>query len=137
MLSYLDRSLSTGSSCIDRVQNRLRYLVGYSLFSFFQPLCRRRNVTSISLLYTYNGKCSKKIQEMVAPRKTFVRNTRFASNAHPHFLEVDSSHQNFHMQSFSPRTATLWNSLPASCFPDHYNLISFKKRVNRVLLLSK
>ena len=121
-------------SCLDRVQSRLRYLVGDSLFSSLQPLSHRRNVASLSLLYRYyNGKCSKELQEMVPPRRTFVRNTRFASNAHPHFLEVET-HQNFHMQSFFPRTATLWNTLPANCFPDGYNLVSFKKRVNRFLL---
>ena len=71
-------------SCLDRVQSRLRYLVGDSLFSSLQPLSHRRNVASLSLLYRYyNGKCSKELQEIVPPRKTFVRNTRFASNAHP------------------------------------------------------
>ena len=122
-------------SCLDRVQSRLRYLVGDSLFSSLQPLSHRRNVASLSLLYRYyNGKCSNELHEMVPPRRTFVRNTRFSSNAHPHFLEIETSHQNFHMQSFFPRTATLWNSLPADCFPESYNLVSFKKRVNRCLL---
>ena len=122
-------------SCLDRVQRRLRYLVGDSLFSSLQPLSHRRNVASLSLLYRYyNGKCSKELHEMVPPKRTFVRNTRFSSNVHPHFLEVETAHQNFHMQSFFPRTATLWNSLPAHCFPDRYDLFSFKRRVNRFLL---
>ena len=122
-------------SSLDRVQSRLRYLVGDSLFSTLQPLSHRRNVASLALLYRYyNGRCSNELQEMVPPRKTFARNTRFSVNVHPHFLEVNTSVQNFHMQSFFPRTATLWNSLPSHCFPEHYNLASFKRRVNKSLL---
>ena len=105
-------------SCLDIVQSRLRYLVGDSLFLSLQPLSHRRNVASLSLLYRYyNGKCSNELQEIVPPRKTFVRNTRFASNAHPHFLEVESSHQNFHMQSFFPRTANTMEFTPCPLLP--------------------
>ena len=34
------------------------------------------------------------------------------------------------VNSFFPRTARLWNSLPAECFPFTYDLYSFKSRVN-------
>ena len=119
-------------SSLDRIQSRIRYLVGDSLFSTLQPLSHRRNVASLALLYRYyNGRCSNELHEMVPPRKTFARNTRFSANVHPHFLEVDTSVQNFHRQSFFPRTATLWNSLPPYCFPKHYDLVSFKIRVNK------
>ena len=115
-------------SCLGRVQSPLRYLDGEILFSSLQPLPHRRNFASLSLLYRYfNSKCSNELQEMVPSHKTFVRNKRFASNAHPHFVEVESSHQNFYMQSFSPRRATLWISLHAHCFSDRYNLLFFKE----------
>ena len=32
--------------------------------------------------------------------------------------------------SFIPRTCNLWNVLPSSCFPESYNLPSFKPRMN-------
>ena len=117
-------------SCLDRVQSCLRYLIGDSLISSLQLFSHRRNVANLALLYRSNFNCSLR-------QDICQRNTGFALDAHPYFLDVKSSHQNFHMQSFFPRTATLWNSLPAHCFRERYNLISFKKRVNRVLLLSK
>ncbi|KAI8424231.1 hypothetical protein MSG28_002802 [Choristoneura fumiferana] len=36
--------------------------------------------------------------------------------------------------SFINRTAKEWNSLPATMFPEHYNLAAFKSRVNEHLL---
>ena len=41
---------------------------------------------------------------------------------------------NIYVNSFFPRTAKLWNSLPIECFPLTYDLISFKYRINRYLL---
>ena len=39
-----------------------------------------------------------------------------------------------YVNSFFPRTARLWNSLPIECFPWTYDLSGFKSRVNRYLL---
>ena len=38
------------------------------------------------------------------------------------------------VNSFFPRTARLWNSLPMECFPLTYDLSGFKSRINRYLL---
>ena len=55
-------------SCLDRVQNRLRNLVGDALFSSLQPLSHRRDVASLSLFYRYfHGKCSSELQSLVPP----------------------------------------------------------------------
>ena len=53
---------------------------------------------------------------------------------HPHFLQVEGDYRKYHMNSFFPRTASLWNTLPSVCFPDSYNLDQFKKAVNRFFL---
>ena len=39
-----------------------------------------------------------------------------------------------YVNSFFPRTARLWNSLPIECFPLTYDLSGFKSRINRHLL---
>ena len=36
----------------------------------------------------------------------------------------------------SPRTCNLWNVLPSSCFPESYNLPSFKSKTNKFDLVS-
>ena len=109
-------------SCLDRVQNRLRSLVGDALFSSLQPLSHRRDVASLSLLYRYfHGKCSSELQSMVPPRQTFKRNTRLAKNTINNFLHslsLPKPKHRFHEQSFFLRTAHLWNSLPSACFPN-------------------
>ena len=38
--------------------------------------------------------------------------------------------------SFIPRTGNLWNVLPSCCFPESYNLPSFKSKINKLDLIS-
>ena len=42
-------------------------------------------------------------------------------------------YKEFYVNSFFPRTARLWNSLFAECFPLTYDLNDFSSRVNRHL----
>ena len=39
-----------------------------------------------------------------------------------------------HKSSFIPRTSNLWNIL-SSCFPESYNLLSFKSEINKLDLI--
>ena len=41
-----------------------------------------------------------------------------------------------HKSSFVPRTCNSWNVLPSSCFPESYNLPSFKSKINKLDLVS-
>ena len=41
-----------------------------------------------------------------------------------------------HKSPFIPRTCNLWNVLPSSCFPESYNLPSFKSKINKLDLIS-
>ena len=123
-------------SALDRVQNRMRGLLGDGLFSSLQPLSHRRNVASLALFYRYiNGKCSDELHSLVPKKREFPRCTRFAdsSKRHPHFLVIPKTRSMFHSNSFFPRTAAKWNSLPLECFPADYDLDLFKSRVNRYL----
>ena len=130
----------TSLSCLDRVQRRLRRLIGDELFKSLQPLSHRRNVASLSLLYRYySGRCSEELKTLVPPLKVFVRDTRLASftqRNHPHTLEVPVARKEFHANSFFPRTVALWNKLPADCFPANFNMDFFKRKINHHLACS-
>ena len=123
-------------STLDRVQKRMRGLVGDELFSSLQPLSHRRNVASLSLFYRYfHGKCSDELHSLVPPIREFSRNTRFAKSttSHPYFLQLPFTRCVFHSNSFFPRTAAMWNTLSEECFPAEYNLDLFKSKVNKFL----
>ena len=125
-------------SILDRLQRRMKGLVGDVLFSTLQPLSHRRDVASLSLFYRYfNGKCSTELHGLVPPRRVFDRRTRFAciQSLHPYLLRIPTSRSNFHSNSFFPRTARLWNHLSAETFPVDYNLASFKSNVNKFILI--
>ena len=127
----------TSLSCLDRVQRRLRYLVGDELFSNIPPLVQRRDVASLSLFYRYhNGKCSNELHSLVPPKKEFGRETRLAKKSHEHTLSIPKIRNKYHEQSFIPRTTMQWNALPSECFPENYDLGAFKSNVNRFLLSS-
>ena len=127
----------TSLSCLDRVQRRLRYLVGDELFSTLPPLSHRRDVASLSLFYRYyNGKCSKELHSLIPPKKEFGRETRLSRKSHEHTLSIPTVGNKYHGQSFIPRTSKQWNALPSECFPEEYDLDAFKSNVNRFLLSS-
>ena len=51
----------------------------------------------------------------------------------PYELCIPRCYKDVYVNSFFPRTAMLWNSLPIECFPLTYNLNGFKSRINRHL----
>lgn len=111
--------------------------VGDELFYF--PPCNRflRDETlQPLLLYSYfHGECSDEQHSFVSPVLTFAFKARHAIHIvanHPHPLRIPLGICKFHSSSFYPRNTVLWNRLPSS-FTDHYNLNSFKSRVNRYL----
>merc|ERR1712101_94461 len=124
----------TALASLDRVQKRLRRLIGDKLFKSLQPLHLRRNVSSLSLLYRYfHGQCSIELHAMVPPLKKYIQLTRSAEANHPYFLDIPRCDKEFHRNSFLPRTCLMWNGLPIWCFPDTFCLDVFKRNVNRQL----
>lgn len=124
-------------SSLDRVQRRLRVVVGDKLFCTLQPFSHRRGVESLSLLYRYfNGKCSDEMRSLDPPVLNFTARTRHATHIaenHPQSPHIPLARCKFHSSSFFPRTTALWNRRPRGCFPDHYNLNLFSSRVDRYL----
>ena len=84
-------------SSLDRVQRRLRWLIGEELFNTLQPLSHRRDVASLSLFYRYfHGRCSEELHSLVPALQSFPVRTCFAVTAHWYHVDVLSSRTMFH-----------------------------------------
>ena len=62
------------------------------------------------------------------------RCTHFSDRLHDFSVTIPRCYKNGNVNSFFPRKARLWNSLPIKCFPLTYNLNGFKSS-NRHLLI--
>ena len=125
----------THLSLLDRVEKRVKNLVGEDLANQLQPLAVRRDVASLSLFYRYYfGRCSSALEECVPKPTVFSRSTRRANTLTCYHVSQERSRTEGRSGNFFVRTARIWNQLPMTCFPDQYNIGSFKRRVNRFLL---
>ena len=125
----------THLSLLDRVEKRVKNLVGEDLANQLQPLAVRRYVASLSLFYRYYfGRCSSALEGCVPKPKVFSRSTRRANNLTCYHVSQERSRTEGRSCNFFVRTARLWNQLPVACFPEQYNIGSFKRRVNRFLM---
>ena len=109
--------------------------VGPSLAASLEPLAHRQNVASLSLFYRYYfGRCSSELAQLVPLPYSRGRSTRYSDILHDFSVTMPRCYKDVYVNSFFPRTAKLWNSLPIECFPLTYNLSGFKSRINRYLL---
>ena len=114
---------------LDKLQKRICRTVGPSLAASLEPLAHCRNVASLSLSYRYYfGRCSSELALLVPLPSSrggllvvLIDCMIFLSP----FLDVTRVLQGCY-NSFFPRTARLWNSLPIECFPLTYDLSGFK-----------
>ena len=115
---------------LDKLQKLKCRTVGSSLAASLYPC---RNIASLSLFYRYYfGTCSSELARMVPPPYSGWRSTRYSDRLHDFSVTIPRCYQ--HVNSFFPRTARLWNSLPIECFPLIYDLNGFKSRITRHLL---
>ena len=120
---------------LDKLQKRICRIVGPSLAASLEPLAHRRNVASLSLFYRYYfGKCSSELAQLVPLPFSRGRSTRYSDRLHDFSVPIPRCYKDVYVNSFFPRTAKLWNSLPIECFPLTYDLSGFKFRINRHLL---
>ena len=120
---------------LDKVQKRICRTVGPSLAASLEPLAHRRNVTSLSLFYRYYfGRCSSELAELVLLPYSRGRSTHYSNRLHDFSVTIPRCYKAVYVNSFFPRSARLWNSLPIECFPLTFDLSGFKCRINRYLL---
>ena len=120
---------------LDKLQKRICRIVGPSLAGSLEPLAHRRNVASLSLFYRYYfGRCSSELTQLVSLPFSRGRSTRYSDRLHDFSVTIPRCYKDVYVNSFFPRTAKLWNSLPIESFPLTYDLSGFKFRINRHLL---
>ena len=125
-MEYCCHILAGAPSCyLDLLQKWICRIVGPSLAASLEPLAHRRNVASLSLFYRYYfDRCSSELAELVLLLFSRGRSS----------VTIPRCYKDVYVNSFFPRTAKLWNSLPIECFPLTYDLSGFKSRINRHLL---
>ena len=83
----------------------------------------------------YFGRCSSELAQLVPLPYSRGRSTHYSGRLHDFSVTIPKCYKDVYVNSFFPRTARLWNSLPIECFPLTYDLKGFKPRINRHLLI--
>ena len=110
--------------------------VGLSLAASLESLAHRRNVASLSLSYrNYFGKCSSEVAQLAPLPYTRGKSARYSHRLHNFPVTFTRCYKDVYVNSFFPRTARLWNSLPIECFPLTYDLNDIPVCFNLFLLL--
>ena len=100
-----------------------------------EPLAHCRNVASLSFFYRYYiGRCSSELAQLLPLPFSQRRSTRYSDRLHDFSVTIPRCYKDVYANSFFPRTARPWNSVPIECFPLTYDLSTFKPRINRNLL---
>lgn len=95
-------------------------------------LNHRRQVASLSVFYKiFHGECAQELFDIIPSSPFYHRTTRSRESLHHYVVDIPPCRTKRFASSFLMRTAKLWNSLPATVFPDTYTKGLFKDRVNR------
>ena len=98
---------------LDKLQKQICRTVGPSLAASLEPLAYRQNVASLSLLYRYYfGRCSSELAQLVPLPYCQGKSTRYSDRLHDFSVNICIYYKDVYVNSFFPRTARLWNSLP-------------------------
>ena len=119
---------------LDKLQKRICKTVGPSLAASLVFLGYYRNLTSLCLLYRcYFGRCPSELAQLFSFPFSWGRSARCSGRLHDFSVTILRCYRDVYVNSFFPRTARLWDSLPIERFPLTYNLNVFKSRINRHL----
>ena len=120
---------------LDMLQKQICRTVGPWLIPSLEPLAHLRNVASLNLFYRYYfGRCSSELAELVPLPYSQGSSTRYSDRLHDFSVTIPRYYKDVYVNSFFPRTARLWNSLPIECFPLSCGPSGLKSRINRHLL---
>ena len=138
-MEYCCQVWAGASNCylesLDKLQKQICRTVGPSLAISLEPFVHHRNVASLSLFSRYYfGRCSSELAQLVP--LLFCRGgcNRYSDRLHDFSVPIPRYYKDVYVNSFFPRTARLWNSLPIERFPLAYDLKGFNSRINRHLL---
>ena len=111
------------------------YAVFPSLSASVESLAHGQDVASLSLFYGYCfGRRSSELAELIPLPYSRGNSTRYSDRLYDFSVTIPRCYKDVYVNSFFPRTAKLWNSLPIECFPLTYDLSGFKSGINRHLL---
>ena len=138
-MEYCCHAWAGAPSCylelLDKLQKRICRAIGPSLAASREPLAHRRNLASLSLFYRYYfGRCSSELAQLVPHPYSRGRSNLYSDRLHDFSVTISRCYKDVCVNSFFPRTARLWISLPIESFPLTYDLSGFKSRINRYLL---
>ena len=113
-MEYCCHIWASAPSCylelLDKLRECLGLTVGASLTACVEPLAHHRNVASLSLFCRYYfGRCSS--------GRSRGRSTRYSDRLNDFSVAIPGFYKDIYINSFFPRTARLWNSLPLEYFP--------------------
>ena len=116
---------------LDKLQKWICRTVCHSLAASLH----HRNIASLSLFYRYYfGRCSSELAQLVPLPYSRGRSICYTDRLYDFSVTIPRCYKDVYINSFVPRTARLWNSLPIECFPSTYDLSGLKSRTNRYLL---
>ena len=119
---------------LDKLQKQTWRTVVPSLAPSLEPLAHRRNVASLSFFYRYYFvRCSSELAQLILLPFSLEKSTHYSDRLHDFSVTIPRCYKDVYVNSFFPRTAKLWNSLPIKCFPLTYDLSGFKSKINRRL----
>ena len=119
----------------NKLQKQIYRIFGSSLAASLEPLAHHRNVATLRLFYRYYfGRCSSELAQLVPLPFSRGMSCHYSDRLHDFSVTIRRCYKDVYENSFFPRTAKLWNSLPIECFPLNYDLSGFKSRINRHLL---
>lgn len=91
------------------------------------------NTEKSQVPHYFHGMCFDQLHSLVPSALSFAIGTCYATYKrmnHLHAFHIPLVRSTFYSDSFFPKTAVLWNRLPAGCFPSRYNFDLFRSRVN-------
>ena len=96
---------------LEKLQKRICRTVGPSLVASLEPLA------SLSLFNRYYfGRCFLELAQLVPLPICRGRSTRYCDRSNDFSVTIRRCYKDVYVNSFFPRTARLWNSLPIECF---------------------